>query len=277
MRIVWIAALGGWGCVGDPADGPAPALPEPPAPAGLASEQVPEKIVGLVVAAVDEEITARVSGQLSEFLVGLGDTVEGGQPLARIANPELQHELSQARARAQAAISEERGASVRAQAAAEESEALSRLDGAIAKKDQEQAIANARESAERTVTLRARAGEARAALALLEEQRDALTVTGQTSGTVAALYKGLGERVERGQTVLRIVSDAQIVRFAVPAQIAIRKDQQVTIETRSGQAAEARVARIAPSVDSAGMVLAETTQLTESLQHGAVCTVTLAP
>lgn len=259
---------------------------EPPQSADLPSESAAaassavveeeqSEIVGLVVPLVDEEISALAPGQLTELLVGLGDEVEPGQPLARLSSPDLAHNLARARARAKSAASEERAASVRAEAAAAESESLTGLSGAVSRRDQEQALVLAKERAEDASALKAKAAEALAEVALLEVQSGALTLTARTAGRVLAIYKRLGEHVEEGHAVARVASEAQIVRFAAPSAVSLRPGQAVEIVARGGRVS-ASVARVAPSVDSAGMILAETDELREPLQLGEICRLRLS-
>lgn len=252
-------------------------VPSQPSVPAHAPEPAAERILGLVVAEVEEEVTARAPGQLAAFDVGLGDAVTAGQPLARIEDPGLAHTLSRARARTTSASSAFRAADVRASAAAEESASLADLGTAIARHDVDQASALAAERAEDANALGAGAAEARAELALLEDQANALVVVARTSGRVAALYKRLGENVSAGDPVLRIVSDEQIVRFAVPADVTLWPGQPIAIRTRDGNGARAEVARMAPSVDSAGMILAETGPIDAPHRNGDVCDIDLSP
>lgn len=70
-----------------------------PVPAGASDWSLP----GTTQAVQDATIYARVSGYLSKRYVDLGDTVKRGQLLAEIQSPEIDQQLSQARANLQQA------------------------------------------------------------------------------------------------------------------------------------------------------------------------------
>lgn len=89
------------------------------APARRAPSRSQLELPGDLQALIESSIFARVDGYLSKRLVDIGDRVKAGQPLAEIETPELDQQLSQARAtlaQSEAALEQDRAALVQAHA-----------------------------------------------------------------------------------------------------------------------------------------------------------------
>lgn len=216
--------------------------------------------LGMIVARETVDLSSTEGGVLVRLERGLGDAVVAGETVAEIGNGALGHELDGDRAEAASARAGAAAARARSDLAREHAARSDSLEGAIA----DQAVHDAR-FMERVTRSEAGAAQAQARAQRAREARtrarlNALSVRAPFDGRVAVHYAAPGSFVSAGAPIVRVVSDAILVRFAVPASVELAPGAALELEAHDGTRRFARttVRRVAPSVDLAGMRLAET-------------------
>jgi RND family efflux transporter MFP subunit len=229
------------------------------------------ELPGDLQASVESPIFARADGYMRTRLVDNGDHVRAGQLLAEIETPELDQQLSQARAsvaQAHAALQQYEAALVQAKAHLKLSEITvarwKRLTdrGVFSKQegDEKEADFEVRQaevgSAEANITAGQRAGEANEAnLRRLEELKSFSKVTAPFTGIITARNIDIGTLINSGnggpnREIFRI---AQIERM----RIFVNVPQTYAPLVRAGQHAELRVQELRGQVFAA--IVARTT------------------
>lgn len=234
------------------AQAPAPANPASPAKAALTvqvvqlqtgSMPVTLPVGGNVAAWQEASIGAETQGlRLAELLADVGDRVQKGQVLARLADDTVKADLAQA----EAALAEARAQA--AQAVADALRARS-LEGSGALSAQ--AIAQYG-TAEQTARARVGAAEARVAA---ERLRLAQTeVRSPDAGVVSARSATVGAVPGSGNELFRLIRQGRLEwRAEVPfAELGrLKPGLKAVLKTPAGAEVEASVRKVAPTVDPA--------------------------
>jgi membrane fusion protein, multidrug efflux system len=228
------------------------------APPKLVASERALKLPASVQPLEEATIYARASGYVGRWLVDLGDKVKADQVLAEIETPELNQELSQARAalaKAQAA---------KAQAEANRQLAKSKLDragklveaGVSSRAELEQIQAEA-EVSDSTVNVAQAAIEAEQAnIRRLNDLLQYSKVTAPFAGTVTARTVDRGSLVTAGNaTPLFKIAATDTVRVfvQVPQDVAphvsVGAPANVTVRELTGRVFEGKIARTAGALD----------------------------
>ncbi|MBI2969960.1 MAG: efflux RND transporter periplasmic adaptor subunit [Gammaproteobacteria bacterium] len=173
-----------------------------------AREMSPTRLVpGTIIGRNDSRVAAEVEGLL-DFVAEVGDPVTAGQAVARIESTTF--ELALAEARAQLAPIE-----ARLEFFKRESERLERL----ARTD----LAARNQLDEMNSSYREHVGMLAAAKLRVEQAADRLRRTGikaPFAGVVTERYKSLGERVEGGEQILRVVDTGSLeIQVRIPQEM----------------------------------------------------------
>ncbi len=231
--------------------------------------------VGRTRAGTESRVGSRVDGHLLEVLVDVGDTVEAGQPIARIdPDPqEIQRDTAETRKRSAEAQRDY------AESTYERVKGLYQQDLA-SRDDYEQARA-ALETAEASLD------QARGVTDLTELELEYTEVEAPYSGRVARTMMSTGENVAAGLPILTIISeDAWEVHLTVPDRFAehIQPGDGVDVEIDGdlvdSDAIEGVVAGISGAAEpAAGTVPVRVSLLgdTAALRSGQVAEVTVDP
>lgn len=170
-------------------------------------------------------IYAQTNGYIEQWLVDLGDNVTQGQLLATLAAPELEHQLTQAKADHATAVAELNNARNMAERATQ----LSTLNsGAIAKETVDQRVQEAEAKA-------ALVAAAVANIKRLESQQNFTQLTAPFSGVVTSRAAQIGDLVVSGNanaTPLFTIADTAQLR------VYIRVPQNYANLLKTGQQAE---------------------------------------
>ncbi|HEX2688862.1 MAG TPA: HlyD family efflux transporter periplasmic adaptor subunit [Kofleriaceae bacterium] len=225
------------------------------------------------------DVMAPYTSPSASLLVKLGDTVTKGQLLARLDDRQLRQELDAARAQlrtAEAAVTQaevdKRGAEIvlARETAAETAGVGSHADVVAAG----QAVARA--DATITVT-RATVDERSTRIAQLQARLQEMALVAPITGRVAMIYPQDGARVEEGRPVIRLISGALFVKFAIPAdQVgSLKPGDPVDVRVdRRDDLVTATVGHISPELDAvAQMIIADADLVNPpaDLQPGTVC------
>lgn len=197
---------------------------EPPPPATVrpvlvqrlqAGNATPVVYSGEVRARHESDLAFRVSGKIVARYVDVGAQVKPGKALAKLDPADLQLNAQAARAQVAAAESEH------ALAEAEQE----RYAALLEKKLIAQSLYDAKASAYKAA--KAKLEQARAQLAVIDNQAAYSTLTADHAGVVTAVLAEVGQVVSAGQTVLRIARP---------------EEQEIVINIPEGRVAEARAA-----------------------------------
>lgn len=237
----WLAACG-------------PGAPEAP-PAAVAKpalsvrtvlpqrEQWPQLLAasGSVMPWQEAVIGAEVgNNRIAEVLVQVGDTVRQGQPLARVDDAALAHEVAEARA----GLLELEAATAEARANAERARAL-RAQGFYSPQTAVQY-----QTAETTAAARLAAAKARLASAELRLAKS--RVLAPDAGVISARTATVGSLPQNGDELFRLILGGRLEwRAEVPADDLpkLRPGMPVSLQAAAGEAVSGLVRSVAPSVD----------------------------
>jgi len=205
-----------------------------------------DELVGMV-RTTEVLIAPEISGRLDRYMVGRGEVVRAGQPLAELHSPELLAAVEEARAQVERARADrnrvyagirqeqvdalereihkaeatlllarqdhDRKASLVAtsdaarQALDTATAEVARAEADLAIAESQHAEARAGPTAEERALADARVGVAEAALAVLEARAAKLVLTAPSAGTVALLVPEVGENVVPGEAVLTVMPE----------------------------------------------------------------------
>lgn len=237
------------------------ATPRPPPLADATVQAAPtEPIIGLVAPRYTVELRAETPGRIVELPVRLGDQVPSGSRLARLQNPDTEHELLVALARrnlAQAQLAEAKTERTFKASEAGRTDALAQFVSADDRRRSRHAARGAQGSAD---AARARVAVERANVERLETRLRGLDLNAPFDGKVSAVLQSRGQRILENEPVVRLNSAAVVIRFAVPVDIGwpVEVGDAVLFLPMSEQRTVcAQVISTSPEVDMAGMVLAE--------------------
>ncbi len=199
-------------------------------------------LTGQIEAEDDVALSFRVAGRVLERLVRVGDTVEPGQPIARL-DPETQRNNVLA---AQADLAAARGEYARTRTDFERQATLLErgFTTRVRYDEAEQALRMARSWVE----------TAEARLAIAEEQLSFTALYADAGGVVTQVGAEPGEVVGAGQLVVRLARDGgRDAVFDVPERLmrTAPRDPVVAVQlsTDAGVRADGRVREVAPQAD----------------------------
>lgn len=238
---------------------------EPLTPPGLNDDRGDEK-PGFIAAITPEhsaDVMAPYTSSAARLSVKLGDVVTGGQLLARLDDRELRQQLDAARAQqrtaqatiAQAEVDKHGAEIVLERETKAESEGVGTRSDVVAA---QQAVAKA----SATITVAKATAEERATqIATLQAHLHEMTLVAPIAGSVAMIYPQDGARVEEGRPVIRVISGAMFVKFAIPVDKVGTVHVGDTVDLRLDRRPDlltATVRHIAPELDAvAQMILAD--------------------
>lgn len=216
----------------------APLTPVATTPVALSSSYTVERrFIGQVEPRRTVPVSFELGGQLAEILVGEGDAVMAGQPLARLDTRLLQADA-------------ERLAASRAALDAQLTFALQTIARQADLNDRGFASTAALDEARARVDeLRARIAEVDAGLLSNAIQTEKSTVHAPFDGRVAARFVDGGESVAPGQTMVQIVEQGMpLVRVGLPLDLDAADLAEVVIDI-DGQLYPATLSALRPDVD----------------------------
>ncbi len=205
-----------------------------------ASETV--SLSGVVEAKTEADLGFRIGGRLLERLVNVGDTVQGGQLIARL-DPEDEENAFRA---AQAELVAAEGRMIEAEANYERQRQL--LDRGFTTRQRYD------EAAQVLRTLRAQVDAAEAQLSIARRRLDDTALYADASGAVTARGAEPGEVVQAGQMVVRIARDGgRDAVFDAPADLVATASADVPVEVSlsidPAVVATGRVREVSPQAD----------------------------
>lgn len=193
---------------------------------------------------VNVTVGSPIAEQITAMLVNEGDPVRQGQPLARFRDDVL-------RAAAASAAADAANARMAVNLAVAESSRAEALfgEGAIAKRDHDNAILGAEAA-------RARQALAQAQLASANDRLETATLTSPVSGVVSQRFAQAGDRVDFGKPVVVIVDNSVLqLEASVEAQwlpeLRVGRPVRLTVTGMNGDTLAGRIARINPTADPA--------------------------
>ncbi len=241
---------------------------------------------GDIQAVTEAPVLARASGYIKKRYADIGDRVKAGQPLVEIEAPELDQQITQAKASV-----EQAGAAIeQAQASLQQGNATLNLLKINAERNQKLADKNivSRQDNDTTrlqyaaqqatvdalgkavAAARSSADAARANLARLTDMREYLTVRAPFAGAITVRNVDAGALVTEGSTLLFRIAQTDRLRIYVnvPQSFAesIRAGQPATITVPDlpGRKFRGSVARTAGSLDPASRTLLTEVQVLET-------------
>jgi len=238
---------------------------------GRSSANAALELPGSIQAITDTAILARADGYIRRRLVDIGDRVRAGQPVAEIEAPELDQQLSQAKANlqvarealAQALANAERGKSNRelARVTAERWGSLV-TKGAVSRQENDQyqaqyqaQVANV-DALERAIAAeRGSVAAAEANVARLDQLQSYRVVTAPFDGVITVRDVDAGALVTAGSTLLFRVAQTGTLRLYINVPQtnaeAVRPGQpaQLSVSNLPGRRFSGTVARTASALD----------------------------
>lgn len=209
--------------------------------------------VGVIVAKDAIDVASTIDATVAEMVVGIGDRVVTGAPIAHLDEAPIREDLKMAKADLRVAGAQAKRAGISARAATKAYEAYKAAGDAFGSAQINSTKARAGEASATRSEALASATRARAQVERLKRMLTETTITAPFTGTISAKYIDKGELVNRGAAVVRLIaSDELRVRFAVPIEDA-RKYQlgdrvAVKLET-SDTKLGGEVVRLAPDLD----------------------------
>jgi multidrug efflux system membrane fusion protein len=185
----------------------------------------------------------RIGGKIIARLVDVGAAVKKGQTLARL-DP-VDAGLQADAAKAQVAAAETEFSFAKAE--------LDRYQGLLDQKFVSQSALDAKRNAYNST--RARYEQARAQLAVTQNQARYATLQAEQDGVITAVNAEVGQVVAPGQAVFRLArADEREVAISIPehrlGELKTTKPMQVVLWANPGKIYQARVREIAPAVDA---------------------------
>ncbi len=193
---------------------------------------------------VNVTVGSPIAEQITAMLVSEGDPVQQGQPIAQFRDDVLRA----AAASAAADVANARMAVNLAVAESARADALYR-EGAIAKRDHDNAVLAAEAS-------RARQALAEAQLASANDRLETATLKSPVTGIVSQRFAQAGDRVDFGKPVLAIVDNSVLqLEASVEAQwlpqLRVGRPVRLTVAGMDGDTLTGHIARINPTADPA--------------------------
>jgi len=242
--------------------------------------------VGVLAPRESAEVVAPFTSKVAELDVKLGDAVTRGQPLARLDDRPLREQLAIETAALKEAEAEAAQAYVASRAAksALDRERRALAENVVSKGEVKTAEFDARKADMGAARAGASVEEQRAKIAALKAKLTDTSLVASADGKVALLYVNVGDRVDEGHPVIRVISsDELFVKFAIPAdqigKLAPGDDVDVVIEQQNITTA-AVVQHVAPELDPvAQMILADASLVSPpaKLESGIVCRIVAKP
>src|ERR1700720_529250 len=231
------------GCNDLVAEKAAPSRPVLVATVHYESESPERSFVGTIKPRIETDMGFRVPGKVAKRLVEVGQSVDGGEPLATLDEVDLKLQAEQADAELHAATG------VLAQAAAAETRAKElRAKGWATDAQLDQAKATADEA-------RARLNRAQRSVELTNNSLSYATLLADTRGVVTATLIDAGQVVASGQTAIRVARFAEKEAVvAIPETLVGRaKDgvASVTLWSEPNKKYVAKLREIPPNADPA--------------------------
>jgi RND family efflux transporter MFP subunit len=258
-------------------------LAEPLAPGATSddhSEAEKPGYIGVLAPKQSTEVVAPFTTKVAEVFVKLGDAVQQGQPLARLDDRPLREQLDIETATLKEAQAEAAQAYVasRAAKASLDREKRALVENVVSKGEEKNAEFDSRKADMGAAKAGASVEEQKAKIAALKAKLTDTSLVAPLDGKVALLYVNLGDRVDEGHPVIRVISsDELFVKFAIPADqvgtITVGDEVDVVIE-QQGVTIGGVVRHVAPELDPvAQMILAdaELTSPPSKLESGIVC------
>lgn len=247
---------------------PASAEPEPvelvDAPTRSKQARTPEHepVLGLVLPRWEIELVTVTPGRIEELPAGPGIEVDAGQVVARLSNPALETARDEAKARLRGARTEVELRRQDRRWARDREDQVEAL-GDVASTDERREAVHQRSRAEvETLGARAAVEATRHQLRASSSRLEALELRAQRSGVVSRVHRALGDWIEIGEPVVRLISRELAIRTAIDVDRAAclsPGDEVAVVTEATGDALTMTVERVAPDVDAAGMVIVEGT------------------
>src|SRR5437764_7828717 len=238
-----LAVIALTGCNEIVAEKAAPGRPVLVATVHYEAETPERSFVGTIKRRIKTDIGVRVPGKVAKRLVGVGESVDVGQPLATLDEVDLKLQAEQADAELHAATG------VLAQAAAAETRAKDlRVKGWTTDAQLDQAKAAADEA-------RARLNRAERSVDLTKNSLSYATLVADSRGVVTATLVEPGQVVAAGQTAIRVArfGEKEAV-VAIPETLLGRAKEgsaSVTLWSEPNKKYAAKLREIAPTADPA--------------------------
>ncbi|MCG8458155.1 MAG: efflux RND transporter periplasmic adaptor subunit [Holophagales bacterium] len=230
-----------------------------PSQALRAGEAVPRCYLGVVVPRKQVDVVAEGEGIVEEVAVRLGDRVEAGEELARLATRALVHRLEIERAQLDSSRAGERQKTLEVDNAERELERRRALGDLLAREEEE--AARFRRDTARAALDAAEAEVARvsARVAELESELELSRLRSPFAGRIGRRYVDPGTRVIAGTPIVRLLeTDTLLARFAVPPEAAaeLGSGSVVRVEVLEPPATLwGAVEQTAPELDTASLTV----------------------
>ncbi|WP_170135550.1 efflux RND transporter periplasmic adaptor subunit [Nannocystis exedens] len=212
-----------------------------------------EPMVGVLVPEAEVVLTAPEFARLERLDVQVGDHVREGEVVAALDVREERHELAAATAAWEASKAELERLELELQRAKETRADTEQLEGVV----------SGAELREHRYAERLAAARKRSASASLRQQRSTVEdaaakiveaeLRAPFAGAIARRYVDAGATLELGRPVVQLISDARLVRFAVPEERseALRLGAPVRVAfVAEGLTVTGEVTAIAPEIDA---------------------------
>ena len=207
------------------------------------ADRRPERaLVGTIRPRIETDLGFRIGGKVASRLVGVGDVVEAGQPLATLDEVDLRLQTEQAEAETRAAAASLR----QAEADLARTESLtSKGYAAGASLDRQQAV---------TEEARGRRLRAERAVTLARNARSYAVLTADADGIVMASNVEPGQVVTAGQAAIRLArtGEKEAVVSIPESLVGLAEGQAVvTLWSAPGKRYDAKLREFAPAADVA--------------------------
>ena len=237
--------------------------------------------VGVITPRGLAEVTTPFTSTVTAIDVKLGDRVTRGQQLAVLDARPLNEELRIARATLKRSQAESAKARVEQRSTEVELERERKAyeQGVSSQAELSTAEFNQRAAVTNVQRASANVDEQRARIAQLEARLTDATLRAPIDGHVALLYVRVGDRIEEGRFVIRVISSQELyVKFAIPAEkigtVTPNDEVDVVIGGKQSITTRGIVRHVAPELDPvAQMILADADLIgtQDRLQSGLVC------
>ena len=226
------------------------------------SASAPVELIGIVFAQRTLNLEAEIDGQIVTILAELGQRVNREQVLLKLESPRLHNELKSARASVASSQAELDKAVLERDLAVQKRDRRLQMPDAWSTEEQAE-IRFSADMAEVEVALaKARLAGNQAVAGELAEQLERATVRAPFAGVISAKFCELGEHVDMGSPLLRLISDSDLgVRFGIPESLVGRIGVGSALQAQFpvlGVTVPLKVSRVAPEIDlSTGLATAE--------------------
>ncbi len=263
--LLLLVALGAAGCDQGSSSASVDPLPAPHAAITTTrtiSESAPPRHLALVTPRRTVDVKSTGAGLLAELTVSLGAYVQADEPIAVLHNADLRFALELAEATVGSAGA--RWSEVRhsAEFARDKAKQAAELRDYISGDERHQRRHDAKRAHASAKSARSDLAVEHVRVERLAAQVAALTLRAPFAARVAAVYRSPGQHLLADETVVRLASTEQVIRFAVDAQHIheFRPGDSVEFVGETDPAVvPAKVTALAPEIDAAGMVIVEAT------------------